>query len=177
MSGPAQNPWLAMALNNAWANATLYASMSGIKPEAFTAKQPGFFPSLCRTLNHIYEVDLYYLDALEKGGLGRTVFQRDDIEDPGALAHAQSEADMRFASFCRKITSEVLASARATERQDGIFKESVAALVLHLIQHQVHHRGQAHVQLSAAGIAPPQLDEFYLEFGRAPSARHYWPKD
>ena len=31
-------------------------------------------------------------------------------------------------------------------------------------------RGQAHVQMQSAGIAPPQLDEFHLQFDRAPSA-------
>jgi hypothetical protein len=34
----------------------------------------------------------------------------------------------------------------------------------------VHHRGQAHVQLQHAGIDPPQLDDFFLEYGRVPTA-------
>ncbi|MEO0830782.1 MAG: DinB family protein, partial [Pseudomonadota bacterium] len=41
-------------------------------------------------------------------------------------------------------------------------------------QHQIHHRGQAHVQLSDVGLAPPQLDEFFLEFDRAPIAQEYF---
>jgi uncharacterized damage-inducible protein DinB len=45
--------------------------------------------------------------------------------------------------------------------------------LLHLFQHQIHHRGQAHVQLQDAGIAPPQLDDFHLQFERAPSARQF----
>nr|WP_314583703.1 DinB family protein [uncultured Pseudomonas sp.] len=28
--------------------------------------------------------------------------------------------------------------------------------------HQLHHRGQAHALLLASGVAPPQLDEFFL---------------
>ena len=48
------------------------------------------------------------------------------------------------------------------------------ALLLHLVQHQIHHRGQSHVQLQHAGIDPPQLDDFYLEYGRVPSAQAYW---
>lgn len=175
MTDPATNPWLAMALNNAWANATLYTTVSKLTEEAFVADRPGFFPSLCRTLNHIYEVDLYYVDALEAGGLGRSVYQRDDIETAGDLARAQSDVDMRFATFCREITPKRLAEQRVTERTAGATHETVAALILHLVQHQVHHRGQAHVQLSDVGIEPPQLDDFYLEFGRVPSAQAYWP--
>jgi uncharacterized damage-inducible protein DinB len=34
-------------------------------------------------------------------------------------------------------------------------------LLLHLFQHQIHHRGQAHAMLSATGVRPPQLDEFF----------------
>ena len=40
-------------------------------------------------------------------------------------------------------------------------------LLLHLFQHQVHHRGQAHSMLSATSVSPPQLDEFFSA-GEAP---------
>lgn len=168
------NPWLAMALNNAWANRTLYEAVSGLSDEAFRAKRPGFFPSLCKTLNHVYEVDLYYIDALEAGGRGLAVYDRDEVRDAAALSVLQAEADMRFAAFCRAMTPERLHETRVTERDEGRIEETVAALILHLVQHQVHHRGQAHVQLQDAGVAPPQLDEFYLEYDRAETARGYW---
>ena len=169
-----QNPWLFMALNNAWANATLYGAVKSLVSGAFTDERPGFFPSLSRTLNHIFEVDLFYLDALEGGGLGRAVYAREDIVDPLVLASAQAETDMRFTAFCRDLSPENLSKTCRTERKDGTVDESVASVVLHLVQHQVHHRGQAHVQLSDAGVAPPQLDDFYLAYGRAPSAAAYW---
>ena len=68
---------------------------------------------------------------------------------------------------------EKLAEPRLTERRGGRVEERVDMLLLHLFQHQIHHRGQAHVQIQDAGIAPPQLDEFYLEFDRAPTAEAY----
>ena len=169
-----ENPWLFMALNNAWANATLHRAVAVLTSEAFNARRPGFFPSLARTLNHIHEVDLYYLDALEGGGLGRAVYDREDIVDPSVLANAQAGADMRFAMFCRDLTPDRLAATCRTERKDEMVEENVAAVILHLVQHQIHHRGQAHVQLSDAGVVPPQLDDFYLEHGRVPSAAAYW---
>jgi len=167
-------PWLAMALNNAWANATLYSSVQCLPSDAFTAVRPGFFSSLSQTLNHIYEVDLYYLDALESGGKGRSVYDRTEVTDLSKLARLQLEADIRLATFCRRINDNRLAEIRRTEREDSAVDESVAALLLHLIQHQIHHRGQAHVQMSDAGATPPQLDDFYLEHGRVPSAEAYW---
>ena len=32
---------------------------------------------------------------------------------------------------------------------------------MHLFQHQIHHRGQAHAMLTGTRIEPPQLDEFF----------------
>lgn len=169
-----RNPWLMMASNNAWANATLHAAIADLPPGAFIAPRPGFFPSLSGTLNHIYEIDLYYLDALEGGGLGRSVYDREEIREPAELARLQAEADARLIAFCRDITPETLKMSVATERNEGPVMENVASLILHLIQHQIHHRGQAHVQMSDAGVSPPQLDDFYLDHGRVPSAAAYW---
>jgi hypothetical protein len=33
---------------------------------------------------------------------------------------------------------------------------------MHLLTHQIHHRGQVHAMLAATRIAPPQLDEFLM---------------
>jgi uncharacterized damage-inducible protein DinB len=30
--------------------------------------------------------------------------------------------------------------------------------------HQIHHRGQAHAMLAGTSVAPPQLDEFFLDY-------------
>lgn len=167
-------PYMRMALNNAWANSTLYAALSSLDHEAFTAPRPGFFSSLSRTMNHILEVDLYYLDALENGGRGRSVYDRDDQLDVGALGAEQAETDTRLARFCAGLEPDILSETRETERGQSRPLERVDALLLHLFQHQIHHRGQAHVQLSHAGATPPQLDDFHLEFERAPSAQAYF---
>ena len=170
-------PYHLMALNNAWANATLYAAISALPDAAFTAQRPGFFPSLARTMNHIYEVDLYYIDALVAAGRGRAVFDREDCLDPVELAQRQADSDLRLANFCRGLTADDLLVVRQTERRDGMVTERVDHLLLHLFQHQVHHRGQAHVQLQHAGVAPPQLDDFFLDYERAETAEAYWQTD
>ena len=89
-----------MALNNAYANRTLYGAISELGQVAFTAPRPGFFPALSKTRNRIYKVALFYMDALEKGGLGRSVFERTVIEVVKALVSAQAEVDLRLAMFC-----------------------------------------------------------------------------
>ena len=52
----------------------------------------------------------------------------------------------------------------------GMIPERVSYLLAHLFQHQIHHRGQAHAMLSGAGVSPPQLDEFFLDYDRDPAA-------
>lgn len=168
------NWFLRMALNNAWSNATLYGAVSQLSETEIWAARPGFFGSVGRTLNHIYEVDLFYVDALMEGGRGRAVYDRPDVLDMQVLGGEQSEVDMAFAMFCGKVDDAGTTSKRVTERKEGHVTEQVDRLVLHLVQHQIHHRGQVHAMLSHAGIDPPQLDDFYLEHGRVPAAQAYW---
>ena len=163
--------YLLMAQNNAWANQTLFQAMTSLSIDEFCAKQPGFFPSICATMNHTYEVDLYYIDALFLGGIGVAVFDRVIVEDLKNLAKEQAKADAKLIHFCQVATPQTFNEQRSFIRNDDSMQESVTAILLHLFQHQIHHRGQAHVQLQTAGIAPPQLDEFHLDFERAPTAQ------
>ena len=78
--------------------------MAALSKEAFTANRPGFFPSLCATLNHIHAVDLYYIDALVMGKSGRTVFARAPINDTYKMAKAQNNTDMRLTGICQTLT-------------------------------------------------------------------------
>ncbi|QHQ35517.1 DinB family protein [Algicella marina] len=160
-----------MAKNNAWANATLYDAVAKLSLVDFTAPRPGFFPSLCATLNHILLVDFFYLSALEGAPQSYGELDRPDVEDPAAMAAEQASADARLIALCEGLTDGSLTEMRDTVRDSGRVAERVDALLLHLFQHQVHHRGQAHVQLQDAGVKPPQLDDFHLEYGRVPSAK------
>jgi len=163
-----------MARNNAWANAVLHDALNQLPDEAaFHAPRPGFFPSLHATLSHICLVDLYYLDALEAGGLGARVFDQDLPQSRADVFAAQSTVDAHLIAFCEGLDDAALEADCITDRPEGPVTERTGTVLLHLFQHQIHHRGQAHVQLSAAGMAPPQLDEFHLIYDRAPSAQRY----
>ncbi|BBE72902.1 DinB family protein [Oharaeibacter diazotrophicus] len=155
----------ALARNNAFANRRIGAALARLSAAEFAAARTGFFPSLFETANHVLEVDLYYLDALEGGGRGRAVF--DDFRphhDPVVLAAAQGEADRRLVAFCDGLGEADLARRVPTDRGPGrIVPERVDALLLHLFQHQIHHRGQLHAMLAGTAVAPPQLDEWLLD--------------
>ena len=152
-----------MARNNAWSNHRLLKACACLSQEAFDAPRTGFFPSLKATLNHIYVVDLLYIDALEGGTLGPAAWQNEEPFDTVAtLQAAQAELDRRLMEFCDALADSSLVRPVHIIRQDLIDSDPAWRVLLHLFQHQIHHRGQAHSMLSDTEVKPPQLDEYFL---------------
>jgi uncharacterized damage-inducible protein DinB len=161
-------PFRAMAYNNAWANHRLHTACLRLSQDEFTAKRTGFFPSLRATLNHILIVDHFYVDAVEGGTLGPAAFANDEpCATVAALKEAQAAVDRRLLSIVEALDAEGLQRIVSVHRETTIQRERMDRLLLHLFQHQVHHRGQAHCMLSATSVSPPQLDEFFA-VGEAP---------
>ena len=167
------SPFAALARNSAWANDRLLGACEALAPGEWDAPRTGFFPSIAATLGHVWQVDRYYLDALTGGGQGRAVFADPVPEGPAALRLSQAALDARLVAFCDAAPDPD--ATVTTERRDGPVPERIGPLLLHLFQHQVHHRGQAHAMLAGTSVAPPQLDEFFLEFDRHPGAARYRP--
>jgi uncharacterized damage-inducible protein DinB len=158
----------AFAYNNAWANFRLLTACAKLNQQEFEAERTGFFPSLQLTLNHIYYVDLFYVDALEGGWLGPKAWEN-LIPCPSLaeLRPAQAAIDRRLVAVCDALTPELLDGIVRVNRDTRVQTERRDRLLMHLFQHQIHHRGQAHAMLSATAIEPPQLDEFF-SIGEAP---------
>ncbi len=149
----------AQARNNAWANQRLLNAVQVLDAEEFDAPRQGFFPSLRATLNHILIVDRFYVDALEGGTLGPAAWANaEPCQDVPSLYAAQSAVDFRLIAWCEAMTEADLSRIIEVQRGHRVQRERADRLLLHLFQHQIHHRGQAHTML---GRAAPQLDEFY----------------
>ncbi len=154
----------AMAYNNAWANHRLLDTCTRLSQVEFEGPQTGFFGSIQATLNHILIVDWFYVDALEGGELGPRAWAN-EVPCPtvAALFVAQSAVDRRLVAWCDALTDAGLDGVVNVHRQDSIQRERADRLLLHLFEHQIHHRGQAHAMLSGTSVKPPQLDEFFCE--------------
>jgi uncharacterized damage-inducible protein DinB len=159
----------AEACNNAWANYRLHKACCELSKEEFAATRVSFFPSIKATLNHILTVDWYYLEALERSraGLpphenpGRHYEPEEPFDECAALARAQREADMRLVAYCEALEDSQLDDVVLIPRRIGVIRERVRRLLAHILEHQVHHRGQAHAMLAGTRVKPPQLDEFF----------------
>jgi uncharacterized damage-inducible protein DinB len=163
MSDAALTYLRAGAYNNAWANQRLLAACAALDQAAFEARRVSFFPSLQRTLNHILTVDRYYVDALEGGTLGPAAWA-DDVPYPrfAELRTAQVEWDKRLIAVCDALTPATVGRPVQMIRTSRVQVDRADRVLLHLFQHQIHHRGQAHAMLSGTDVEPPQLDEFYM---------------
>jgi uncharacterized damage-inducible protein DinB len=168
MSAGLVQTYRAFAYNNAWANHRLLNACANLRQAEFEARRTGFFPSLQLTLNHIHVIDLFYVDALEGGWLGpRAWASKVPCPSVAELRHAQGKVDHRLIMHCNALTPAQLESNVRVNRATGVQTERRDRLLMHLFQHQIHHRGQAHAMLSATSVAPPQLDEFFA-VGEAP---------
>jgi len=137
--------------------------MAPLTQAEYEAPRTSFFPSLAKTLEHILSVDVYYLAALH--GEPDMVVQWEQRQRPAtlaALADAQARSDLRFIALLDAALPARLDEVIALDRGDRVQHERFGHVVAHLLNHQVHHRGQAHAMLAGTAVAPPQLDEFLM---------------
>lgn len=152
-----------LARNNRLANVRLHASCLRLSHEELIALRTSFFPTIRATLNHIYLVDLFYIDALEGGRKGLATFDESEpFKDMEALRNAQAQMDDRLIAFVDRLTPPKLAQTAFVHRGERVQKDRRDDILTHLFQHQTHHRGQVHAMLSGTGVSPPQLDEFIV---------------
>jgi len=148
---------------NRLANHRLHTAMAPLSREEFHAPRTSFFPSLAKTLNHILAVDLYYIAALHgDADMAARWSGFVPCDTLAELTAAQAQTDERFISLVDRLSAAQIDEVIALDRGDHIQRELRGNVIAHLVNHQVHHRGQAHAMLAGTAIAPPQLDEFLM---------------
>ena len=149
-----------LARNNAWANHRLLGACARLSHAELHATRTSFFPTILKTLNHIVTVDWYYVDALAREGRGLALFEPEEpFEELAPLREAQRAVDRKLIAITASID---LDGDVRIQRRDHVQVERAADVLLHLFEHQIHHRGQVHAMLSGTRVPPPQLDEFFL---------------
>jgi uncharacterized damage-inducible protein DinB len=152
---------------NSWANAHLYEAAIALPEELYRADVGVFFGSLHGTLNHLLLTDRLWLTRLT--GVGEQPKRLDEIlyEDRLELARARLAEDARLRMVVDGYDEAALSRPHAYQTTSGKPQEQqLSDILLHLFNHQTHHRGQAHACLSVATRRePPPLDLLIFQRG------------
>ena len=152
-----------MARYNRWANQRLYAACAELPGEEYHKPRPAFFGSIHGTLNHLLVVDWIWLARIE--GKGSPEVRLDD-QPCGSLAELREARAVEDARMVRLVDGYAEDDVGKAVRYRLITRPEATETPLHicwlhLLNHQTHHRGQVHDQLSQTEVAPPPLDLIY----------------
>ncbi len=146
---------------NAWANQRLYAAAAQLTHEQVWRDTGLFFGSLGGTLNHILVADRVWMKRFTGEGDHPSTLNAILHHDLADLRAAREAEDRRFIAYVNSLTPERLEQTftyRKMTTPDMITSQLWPDLV-HVFNHQTHHRGQAHTGLSIlTGAEPPSLD-------------------
>lgn len=160
-----------MARFNRWANARLYASVAALNVDAYRKDRGAFFGSIHHTLNHLLVVDRLWSARIQNRDSGIRSLDQVLFQDFEALKSARVEEDGKLIALVDELSDAALETPVRYRRMIGEGLEEVRAghILITLLNHQTHHRGQVHAMLTQAGVTPPPLDVvFYLdEIGEA----------
>jgi len=157
-----------LAKYNQWANGRLYAAVLELPNELYRKPTGVFFVSLHGTLNHLLLTDRLWLKRLT--GIGEELPNQLNavlFEHRQELAEARAAEDRRILDvidgYQDADLTKMIKYANTSGKQ---FEAPLSDLLMHIFNHQTHHRGQAHSCLSIlTGKEPPSLDMLAMQRG------------
>ena len=161
---PTRNDIVLLATYNAAMNTRLYAAAATLPKDALSADRGAFFGSIIGTLNHIVAGDTIWLRRFMGHPSNFPALQAmRDIAPPAGLAHIHSDdldtllahrqrLDAVIEAFAAEVTDSNLAQPLTYRNSRGECRKHFGSLLLHLFNHQTHHRGQATTLLSQSGV-------------------------
>lgn len=162
----AQNSYVfLMAEYNQWMNLKLYDACSQLSSEQLNEDRRAFFGSIIGTLNHLAVADTIWLKRMSTDlSHHRELDSLSQLSMPQALntilhlkledlAEYRQHLDNLFLSLSKVVTDSELQQTITYKNTKGIeFKRVLFSLLVHVFNHQTHHRGQITTLLSQAGI-------------------------
>ena len=153
---------VAMARYNAWQNRQLKAAFEALPAAELTKNRKAFFGSLLGTANHLLWGDLMWIGRFDggpapEGGIGGSTGL---CETGLAWSVERFRADARILLWAEGLHAVDLVGdltwwSGALGRE---MRKPRSLCVVHMFNHQTHHRGQIHAMLTAAGAVAPVSD-------------------
>jgi len=161
---PTREDIVLFASYNASMNTRLYAAAAALPQDALSAERGAFFGSIIGTLNHIVAGDTIWLRRFMGHPSNFPALQAmAAIPAPAGLAHIHSDdlasllahrqrLDAIIEAFAAEVSDSDLAHVLTYKNSRGECRKHFGSLLLHLFNHQTHHRGQATTLLSQSGV-------------------------
>lgn len=143
---------VAMAEYNAWMNAKMYALCESLSDVVRKKDHRAFFHSIHGTLNHILVCDLTFLSSFS-GEAAFVASEGDLHEDFNELRRHRGTVDLQLLQWSKGVSSEWLNTPSTyTHHEDGVARTVTQGFwVVHMFNHQTHHRGQITTLLTQLG--------------------------
>jgi uncharacterized damage-inducible protein DinB len=152
---PITRPYLvSMAAYNSWMNGKVYDAAARLPPEEIARDRGAFFKSILGTLNHLLFADLVWIGRFK---VGRPRIADPSVmmlhEDLPALRQARIALDREIEDWAKAIDETWLERPFTfkTLKGDAEYTFPASVLVMHMFNHQTHHRGQITTLLTQAG--------------------------
>lgn len=152
-----------MVAYNKWANDVLWASLAAVDDDTYRGGACRlFFRSMHGTVNHILLAERLWHARM----LGKTmdIFGLDDEleSDRDALHTAMNTQCDAWVDFVAHLDEADLLAPFSYVNTEGIdFSRPLGAILLHVMNHATHHRGQISAALTYAGHDAPEMDLLY----------------
>ena len=157
---------------NQWANARLYRMASLLPDAAYRRDVGAYFGSLHGTLNHLLTADRIWMNRLTRTGDHPNKLNAIVFEDLAELRKAREAEDRRIIDYVSGLTDEAIGEPWDYQTLAGKpQRQPLYEILGHFLNHQTHHRGQAHGILTALGVKEPDpLDLLVMQREQRPSA-------
>jgi uncharacterized damage-inducible protein DinB len=160
------------AAYNSWANQRVYDAAAALSAEEFRRDTGAFFKSMMGTLNHLVAADRIWMKRFTGEGDAPTALDAIIHEDLAKLRAVREAEDKRIAKWIGSLNEKAFSGrfTYMTVTDMRTVSQRLAPALDHFFNHQTHHRGQAHMILTALGKPSLQLDLIYFqrtEEGRA----------
>jgi uncharacterized damage-inducible protein DinB len=148
-----------LAHYNRIANERLYEACAQIGDDQYRLQRAGSFGSIHALLNHGLLADRVWMSRFSGGGKTTPPLNTVLHDQFQSLRAAREQDDIAMQQFFQNAPASFLASTLSYKNSKGVhYEEAAVPAVLHMFNHQTHHRGQVHVMLSQCGVQPPSLD-------------------
>jgi uncharacterized damage-inducible protein DinB len=148
-----------------WASARIVEAAAALSPDELTRDHKSADKSVLGTLAHIYAADRMWLGRIQ--GTPPAVFFDPAVdlqwpvvqhEWPALLARWQAWGDA---------LQDASVGVAYHDLKGNPYTTPLWQIVLHVVNHGTHHRGQVSAMMRAMGHPPPQLDliRYYREVG------------